>query len=417
MATFEIFMPALSSTMTEGKIVEWLKQPGDRVERGESVLVVESDKADMDVESFEAGFLGAVLLPAGSTAPVGETIGLVVETEAEVLELQAKGPSSAPAPTPAPVSTPSPAATPTPAPVAVVATPAPIGSNRVVASPRARKLAQQLGVKLEGLLGSGPHGRLVAADVEKAAGKSPAQAAVPVASISIAAPVVLAQPGETKPFSTLQQAVNRNMMASLATPCFRVGYTITTNKLDIFYKQVKPKGVTMTALLAKAVALTLVRHPQVNAAYSDAGISFPAAINVAVAVAMEGGGLLTPVLAQADQVDLYSLSRNWADLVARARTKQLKPEEYSSGTFTLSNLGMFGVDRFDAILPPGTGAILAVGAARPVVVANSDGSIAVKAQMQVNLTADHRVIYGADAAAFLKDLALLIENDPESLAL
>ncbi len=412
MATFEIFMPALSSTMTEGKIVEWLKQPGDRVERGESVLVVESDKADMDVESFEAGFLGAVLLPAGSTAPVGETIGLVVETEAEVLELQAKGPSSAPAPTPAPLSTPAPAATPTPAPVAVVATPAPIGSNRVVASPRARKLAQQLGVKLEGLLGSGPHGRLVAADVEKAAGKSPAQTAVPVA-----APVVLAQPGETKPFSTLQQAVNRNMMASLATPCFRVGYTITTNKLDVFYKQVKPKGVTMTALLAKAVALTLVRHPQVNAAYSDAGISFPAAINVAVAVAMEGGGLLTPVLAQADRVDLYSLSRNWADLVARARTKQLKPEEYSSGTFTLSNLGMFGVDRFDAILPPGTGAILAVGAARPVVVANSDGSIAVKAQMQVNLTADHRVIYGADAAAFLKDLALLIENDPESLAL
>ncbi|MEY4354959.1 MAG: Dihydrolipoyllysine-residue acetyltransferase component of pyruvate dehydrogenase complex [Cyanobacteriota bacterium] len=417
MATFEIFMPALSSTMTEGKIVEWLKQPGDRVERGESVLVVESDKADMDVESFEAGFLGAVLLPAGSTAPVGETIGLVVETEAEVLELQAKGPSSAPPPTPAPVATPSPAATPTPAPVAVVATPAPIGSNRVVASPRARKLAQQLGVKLEGLLGSGPHGRLVAADVEKAAGKSPAQASVPVASIPIAAPVVLAQPGETKPFSTLQQAVNRNMMASLATPCFRVGYTITTNKLDVFYKQVKPKGVTMTALLAKAVALTLVRHPQVNAAYSDAGISFPAAINVAVAVAMEGGGLLTPVLAQADRVDLYSLSRNWADLVARARTKQLKPEEYSSGTFTLSNLGMFGVDRFDAILPPGTGAILAVGAARPVVVANSDGSIAVKAQMQVNLTADHRVIYGADAAAFLKDLALLIENDPESLAL
>ncbi len=417
MATFEIFMPALSSTMTEGKIVEWLKQPGDRVERGESVLVVESDKADMDVESFEAGFLGAVLLPAGSTAPVGETIGLVVETEAEVLELQAKGPSSAPPLTPAPLSTPAPAATPTPAPVAVVATPAPIGSNRVVASPRARKLAQQLGVKLEGLLGSGPHGRLVAADVEKAAGKSPAQAAVPVASIPVAAPVVLAQPGETKPFSTLQQAVNRNMMASLATPCFRVGYTITTNKLDVFYKQVKPKGVTMTALLAKAVALTLVRHPQVNAAYSDAGISFPAAINVAVAVAMEGGGLLTPVLAQADRVDLYSLSRNWADLVARARTKQLKPEEYSSGTFTLSNLGMFGVDRFDAILPPGTGAILAVGAARPVVVANSDGSIAVKAQMQVNLTADHRVIYGADAAAFLKDLALLIENDPESLAL
>ena len=419
MATFEIFMPALSSTMTEGKIVEWLKQPGDRVERGESVLVVESDKADMDVESFEAGFLGAVLLPAGSTAPVGETIGLVVETEAELENLRANG-TATPSPTATPTATAPPAAVPPPTPapevkVEPIAEVAAVGGNRVIASPRARKLAQQLGVKLEGVQGSGPHGRLVAADVEKAAGKvpsiAPASAVVPLPA------VVVAAPGETKPFSTLQQAVNRNMMASLATPSFRVGYTITTTKLDAFYKQVKPKGVTMTALLAKAVALTLVRHPQLNAAYSDAGTSFPTAINVAVAVAMEGGGLLTPVLAQADRVDLYSLSRNWADLVARARTKQLKPEEYSSGTFTLSNLGMFGVDRFDAILPPGTGAILAVGASRPVVVANSDGSIAVKAQMQVNITADHRVIYGADAAAFLKDLALLIENDPESLAL
>jgi pyruvate dehydrogenase E2 component (dihydrolipoamide acetyltransferase) len=423
MATFEIFMPALSSTMTEGKIVEWLKQPGDRVERGESVLVVESDKADMDVESFEAGFLGAVLLPAGSTAPVGETIGLVVQTEAELQELQAKGtptPSALPtsplptSPKPEPEPEASPAPEPEPAPAAI---PAPSG-DRLVASPRARKLAQQLGVKLEGLQGSGPHGRLVAADVERAAGKTPISTPT-IASLipTPPAPVVAAIPGETQPFSTLQQAVNRNMVASLATPSFRVGYTITTTKLDAFHKQVKLKGVTMTALLAKAVALTLVRHPLINAAYGDAGISFPSAINVAVAVAMEGGGLLTPVLAQADRIDLYSLSRNWADLVARARTKQLKPEEYNSGTFTLSNLGMFGVDRFDAILPPGTGAILAVGGSKPVVVANSDGSIAVKNQMQVNLTADHRVIYGADAASFLKDLALLIENNPENLAL
>ena len=149
----------------------------------------------------------------------------------------------------------------------------------------------------------------------------------------------------------------------------------------------------------------------------DAGIAYPEGINVAVAVAMEDGGLVTPVLAAADRNDLYSLSRSWADLVSRARSKQLKPEEYSTGTFTLSNLGMFGVDRFDAILPPGTGAILAVGASRPVVAANADGSIAVKRQMQVNLTADHRVIYGADAAGFLKDLAKIIETQPESLAL
>ena len=446
-------MPALSSTMTEGKIVEWLKKPGDKVERGESVLVVESDKADMDVESFNEGFLAAVLMPAGGTAPVGETIGLIVETQAEIAEVQAKAPA-APAAVPAPAATPDPAA-PAPAPaqvpaaaaqapaapaapvaqVPVVAAAAPSGNGngRVVASPRARKLALQLGVALEALRGSGPHGRIQAEDVLAATGQpvslprvaegsGPAVAPLASGGGAAAAPVAPAgqafgRPGDTVAFNTLQQAVNRNMVASLQVPAFRVGYTITTDKLDAFYKQVKAKGVTMTALLAKAAAVTLARHPQVNAATTDAGMAYPAAINVAIAVAMEDGGLITPVLAAADRTDLYSLSRSWADLVERARAKQLKPDEYSTGTFTLSNLGMFGVDRFDAILPPGTGAILAVAASRPTVVAGKDGSISVKRQMQVNLTCDHRTIYGADAAAFLKDLALLIETNPESLAL
>ena len=449
MATHEIFMPALSSTMTEGKIVEWLKKPGDRVERGESVLVVESDKADMDVEAFQEGFLAAVLMEAGSTAPVGETIGLIVESEAEIAGARAAAPApaavaaappSAPAPTPAPAPgaaapAPAPAApapSPAPAPVAVAAA---ATDGRVVATPRARKLAAQLGVDLGSVRGSGPHGRIQAEDVEQATGQpvsvprvaegsAPAMAA-PAGNGAAAAPASPSAPagqafgraGETVAFNTLQQAVVRNMNASLAVPSFHVGYTITTDRLDAFYKQVKAKGVTMTALLAKAVGVTLARHPQVNASASDAGMTYPAAVNVAVAVAMDDGGLITPVLVGADRTDLYSLSRNWADLVARSRSKQLKPEEYTTGTFTLSNLGMFGVDRFDAILPPGTGAILAVAASRPVVAALKDGSIAVRRQMQVNLTADHRVIYGTHAAAFLKDLADLIENRPESLAL
>ena len=158
------------------------------------------------------------------------------------------------------------------------------------------------------------------------------------------------------------------------------------------------------------MGLTLARHPQVNAAFSSEGIVYPPQVNVAVAVAMEDGGLITPVLQNADTKDLYELSREWADLVKRSRSKQLQPHEYSNGTFTLSNLGMFGVDRFDAILPPGTGAILAVAASQPNVVAGKDGSILVKRQMQVNLTADHRVIYGAEGAAFLKDLSHLIET-------
>ena len=206
------------------------------------------------------------------------------------------------------------------------------------------------------------------------------------------------------------------MEASLSVPCFRVGYSIATDKLDSFYKQVKPNGVTMTALLVKAVGKTLARHQQINAAFTSKGMTYPKEVNVAVAVAMEEGGLITPVLKNADVIDLFELSKRWADLVKRSRSKQLQPDEYSSGTFTLSNLGMFGVDRFDAILPPGTGAILAVAASLPSVVAGKDGSISVKRQMQVNLTADHRVVYGADGAAFLKDLANLIENEPESLA-
>ena len=441
MATHDIFMPALSSTMTEGKIVEWLKQPGDKVERGESVLVVESDKADMDVESFQEGYLAAVLMPAGSTAPVGETIGLIVETEAEIADAKAKAPTAAPSAAPtapaaaAPVAPAPPAAPLAPAPVAAPApisapVAAPASNGRLIVSPRARKLASQMGVDLAGLRGTGPNGRIQAEDVEKAAGRpvtpprvgeGTSAAAVVVGSV-VASPSAPAgnsfgAPGETVAFNTLQAAVNRNMEASLAVPCFRVGYTITTDKLDAFYKQVKPKGVTMTALLAKAVAVTLARHPQVNAATTASGMSYPAEVNVAVAVAMEDGGLITPVLRNADRTDLYELSRQWGDLVKRSRSKQLQPEEYSTGTFTLSNLGMFGVDRFDAILPPGTGAILAVAASRPTVVAGKDGSIAVKRQMQVNLTADHRVIYGADGAAFLKDLAELIDMRPESLAL
>jgi pyruvate dehydrogenase E2 component (dihydrolipoamide acetyltransferase) len=444
LATHEIFMPALSSTMTEGKIVEWLKKPGDKVERGESVLVVESDKADMDVESFNEGYLAAVLMPAGGTAPVGETIGLIVETEAEIADAQAKAPAApaaaaAPAPAAAaapaaPAAAPAPAPVAPPAPVAVPAAVAPVSNGRVVASPRAKKLASQHGVAIESLRGSGPHGRIQAEDVERALGltvavprvaegSGPAAAAAAAGNGATAAPApagdAFGRPGESVSFNTLQNAVNRNMVASLAVPCFRVGYTITTTKLDAFYKQVKGNGVTMTALLAKAVAVVLARHPQVNAATSadGAAMAYPAAVNVAVAVAMEDGGLITPVLANADKTDIYSLARNWADLVSRARSKQLQPEEYSTGTFTLSNLGMFGVDRFDAILPPGTGAILAVAASRPTVVAGKDGSMRVASQMQVNLTCDHRVIYGAHAAAFLKDLAQLIETNPESLAL
>jgi pyruvate dehydrogenase E2 component (dihydrolipoamide acetyltransferase) len=422
MAIREVFMPALSSTMTEGKIVSWQKSPGEKVEKGEIVVVVESDKADMDVETFYSGFIATIIVQAGESAPVGSAIALVAETEAEIetAKQQAKG-KSQPATTIAAVTATAEIAIPV-----TVATPvaAILRSDRPVVSPRARKLAKEYGISVETLHGTGPNGRITADDISTAAGKAPVATiqstpATPVIAVSAVAPPVIPNvpSAQVVPFNTLQSAVNRNMVASLSIPTFRVGYTIETNNLDKLYKQVKSKGVTMTALLAKAVAITLAKHPIVNACFSDAGVSHPGTINVAVAVAMPDGGLITPVLQNADKLDLYSLSRMWKDLVDRARIKQLQPQEYSSGTFTISNLGMLGVDRFDAILPPGTGAILAIGASHPQVVASEDGTFAVRRQMQVNMTADHRIIYGADAANFLKDLAFLLQSDPHSLTL
>jgi len=425
----EVFMPALSSTMTEGKIVAWAKSPGDRVEKGETIVIVESDKADMDVESFYEGYLATIAVPAGEAAPVGATIALVAETEAEIEQAQQQAPASGsaqPATTAPGAVAEATSAAPQPASLngdksgnGGAATPT-ARPGRMIASPRARKLAKELKVSLDALQGSGPHGRIVAEDVEAAAGKQPQVAVAsqppvqPAPRPPVAAP---AAPGEVAKLNTLQQAVVRNMVASLEAPSFRVGYTITTDKLDQLYKQIKSKGVTMSALLAKAVAVTLQKHPLLNASYREQGIHYASRINISVAVAMPDGGLITPVLQDADQMDIYSLSRTWKDLVDRARAKQLQPEEYSSGTFTISNLGMFGVDRFDAILPPGQGAILAIGASRPQVVATPEGLIGVQRQMQVNLTCDHRVIYGAHGAAFLQDLAKLIETEPQSLTL
>jgi len=440
MSIYEVFMPALSSTMTEGKIVSWVKSAGDKVEKGETVVVVESDKADMDVESFYEGYLATILVQAGETASIGAAIALLAETEAEIeTAIQQANSGSSAAKQEATATTSGKIAETT-----TVATPAASQNGtsrtngRLVASPRARKLAKELKVDLSGISGSGPHGRIVAEDVEAAAGKSSKQPATvtPVAPTQPAptitpvaptptkmapapapTPATAAVPGQIVPLTTFQNAVARNMVASLSVPVIHIGYTITTDGLDKLYKQIKSKGVTMTALLAKAVAVTLQKHPLLNASYSEQGIVYHDHINVAVAVAMDDGGLITPVLQNADNVDIYSLSRDWKSLVERARAKKLQPEEYNSGTFTVTNLGMFGVDRFDAILPPGQGSILAIGASRPQVVATADGLFGVKQQMQVNMTSDHRIIYGAPAAAFLQDLAKLIETNAQSLTL
>ncbi|KAH7568169.1 hypothetical protein ACOSP7_009378 [Xanthoceras sorbifolium] len=434
----EIFMPALSSTMTEGKIVSWVKSEGEKLAKGESVVVVESDKADMDVETFYDGYLAKIMVDEGGVAAVGSAIALLAESEDEIAEAQAKAAATTASPvssssssstetlsTATPVDPPQqekvkaagtvvPAAAGTA--VGSAAHPASEGGKRIVASPYAKKLAKELKVELGRVVGTGPMGRIVAKDVEAAASTAATAtpSASPAAVVASSPPAAGVELGSTVPFTTMQSAVSRNMLESLSVPTFRVGYTITTNELDALYKKIKSKGVTMTALLAKATALALVKHPVVNSSCRDGNsFTYNSSINIAVAVAIDGG-LITPVLQDADKADIYSLSRKWKELVDKARAKQLQPHEYNTGTFTLSNLGMFGVDRFDAILPPGTGAIMAVGASQPSVVASKDGRIGMKNQMQVNVTADHRVIYGADLAQFLQTLAKIIE-DPKDL--
>lgn len=418
--------------MTEGKIVSWMKSEGDKLSKGESVVVVESDKADMDVESFHEGFLAAIMVEEGGVAPVGSAIALLAETEDEIAEAKAKSQSSSSSSAQLVQEKPKqkeevapaiPAAAPTFSSTKTVAVgsavhPASEGGKRIVASPYAKKRAKELNVDLATVVGTGPMGRIVAKDVESAASADvvPASehAPLPTSPAKVAAVVPGVELGTVVPFTTMQSAVSRNMVESLSVPTFRVGYSITTNALDALYKKIKSKGVTMTALLAKATALALVQHPIVNSSCRDGNsFTYNSSINIAVAVAIDGG-LITPVLQEADKVDIYTLSRKWKELVDKARAKQLQPHEYNTGTFTVSNLGMFGVDRFDAILPPGTGAIMAVGASKPTVVASKDGRIGMQNQMQVNVTADHRVIYGADLAAFLQTLAKIIE-DPKDL--
>lgn len=421
-------MPALSSTMTEGKIVSWVKSEGDKLSKGESVVVVESDKADMDVETFYDGYLAAIMVDEGGVAAVGSAIGLLAETEEEIQMAKDKASNNAggaAASPPAPVEAKPAVSDSVPkaiesAPKAKSVTgssvhPASEGGKRIVASPYAKKLAKELKVDLSGVVGSGPMGRIVAKDVEAAAATGVVDTAKPNVSVKPdAGPKV--ELGSVVPFTAMQSAVSRNMVESLAVPTFRVGYTISTDALDALYKKIKSKGVTMTAMLAKATALALAAHPVVNSSCRDGkSFTYNSSINIAVAVAIDGG-LITPVLPDADKVDIYTLSRKWKELVDKARAKQLQPHEYTTGTFTLSNLGMFGVDRFDAILPPGTGAIMAVGASQPTVVGTKDGRIGMKNQMQVNVTADHRVIYGADLASFLQTLAKILE-DPKDLTL
>jgi pyruvate dehydrogenase E2 component (dihydrolipoamide acetyltransferase) len=465
MAT-NILMPALSPTMTEGTLARWLKKEGEAVKAGDVIAEIETDKATMEVEAVDEGVLGRILVADGTAGvKVNAPIGVLVEPgEAVPAAAPAAGPApaataaaSAPATEPAPEqltrgASPAPAASAvaTPAPTqgaAAAAPPAAPGTakgnghdtigDRIFVSPLARRMALQAGIDLAALRGSGPNGRIVKVDIEAAlsGGKAAAAAApvtaaaalAPVAAAMVAkpaAPVAITAPHTLVPNSNIRKVIARRLTEAKQTvPHFYVSMDV---EIDAFLKlreelnAKSPKEgpsafrLSVNDLIIKAAAITLRRIPRVNASFTEDAIVLYDDVDISVAVSIPDG-LITPIVRKADQKGLAAISGEMKDLAARARSGKLKPEEFLGGGFSISNMGMYGVSEFAAIINPPQAAILAVAAGqqRPVV---KNGALAIATVMTCTLSVDHRVVDGALGAEWLAAFKTIVE-DPLSLML
>ena len=424
----EILMPALSPTMEEGTLAKWLVKAGDKVKSGQIIAEIETDKATMEFEAVDEGIISQLLVAAG-------TAGVRVNTPIAVIVEEGESLSAAPKPA-APVAAVS-------APVAVaaavpVAAPAAKGQGaRVFASPLARRLALDKGLDLAGVAGSGPHGRIVKADVEGSNALAPVKtsaapattAATPAKSAmptGMTAETVMKMYADRAYTEVTLDGMRRTIAARLTEakqtiPHFYLRREVRLDALMTFREQMnkglESRGIKLSLndFIIKACALALQAVPNANAVWAGDRILKLKPSDVAVAVAVDGG-LFTPVLRDADSKTLSALSAEMKDLAARAKTKKLSPHEYQGGSFAISNLGMMGVENFDAVINPPHGAILAVGAGikKPVVL--KDNSIGVATVMSMTLSVDHRVIDGALGAAFLKVVVELLENPVAMLA-
>ena len=426
----EILMPALSPTMTEGNLAKWLKNEGEAVKPGDVIAEIETDKATMEVEAVDEGKLGKIVVPAGSQGvKVNQVIALLLEEGEDASALAKAGapkppPGAAPAPAAAAPPPAAPQAAAAPAPTAATA-PAPAAAaatgDRVFASPLARRMAQQAGLDLARLNGSGPHGRIVKADIDAAlAGGVPAAAKPPAAPAAapVAAPPAFGLPGFTEqPHSMMRKVIARRLVESKReAPHFYLTIDCNIDRLlqlrqEINAKREKDK-ISVNDFVIKASALALKQVPAANASWTETAVRLYQAADVSVAVATPGG-LITPIIRSADTKSLSAISGEMKDLAARARENKLKPEEYQGGTFSVSNLGMFGIREFAAVINPPQGAILAVGAGeqRPIV---KDNALAIATMMSCTLSVDHRVVDGAIGAEYMAAFKKLIE-DPLSM--
>jgi pyruvate dehydrogenase E2 component (dihydrolipoamide acetyltransferase) len=450
----KVLMPKGSDTMTEGKVLKWAKKEGDQVSTGETVVEIETDKVDMEVEAMGSGVLRKVFVDAGKVVPVGELLGVITKPDEDISSLSkgegtagAQSPAGSPvrAPVPAPpgVAPAQPSAAPPPAALspatagsrqagigaAAPSAPEPTNGGRVLASPLARRMAQEMGLHLSHIAGSGPAGRIVRQDVERAALLAVGTRSTRVAEAESAAvhppapaPTLPRRPAPAptgrefydEPLSSMRKAIATRLVQSKApVPHFYLTIEVDMGRAKELRESAKALNpdldLSYNDLILKACAAALELHPQVNASFLGEAIRYYRRIDLSVAVSVEEGGLITPVIRHCEGKSLQDISQEAKDLIARARSRKLNPDEYTGATFTVSNLGMMGIEEFSAVINPPEGAILAVGAVaeKPVVV---KGRLEVGLRCRMTLSCDHRVVDGATGAKFLQTLKQILEN-------
>jgi pyruvate dehydrogenase E2 component (dihydrolipoamide acetyltransferase) len=431
--SINILMPALSPTMTEGKLAKWHVKVGDTVKAGQVMCEIETDKATMEVEAVDEGKIGQIVVPEGAEGvPVNAVIAILLE-EGETAVPAGAAPAPAPAPKPAPAAAPPSAPKPAPAAPAAPAPAAPAAQapaakpaaapsgGRIFASPLAKRIAAEKGLDLSAIKGSGPNGRIVKADVESAK-PGAAPAAAPIAAVAHKAappsggqPVFVA-PGDTRvPHTAVRKVIARRMLESKQTvPHFYLTVDLEIDALLAARQAInavaEKKGtkVSVNDMVIKACAKALRDHPECNASWTEDEMIQYGAVDIAVAVATDRG-LITPIVRNADMKGLAQIASEMKDLAARAKIGKLKLDEFQGGGFTISNLGMFGINSFSAIINPPQAMILAVGMGEERAVARK-GQVVVRTMMSCTLAVDHRVVDGAMGAQYLQTLRAYIEQ-------
>ena len=412
-----ILMPALSPTMTDGTLARWLVAEGDAVRSGDVIAEIETDKATMEVEALDDGVMAKLVIAEGTQNVAVNALIAVLAEEGEDASEAAKGAENAPVPAPpAPVAapTPTPASTPAPAPAPAPTAPQAVAVQkgaRIFASPLARRIAGDAGLNITSVMGTGPHGRIIRADVEEAIAKGAA-----AVTTSAATPMMgmAAQSERFEPHSAMRRVIAERLQQSKQkAPHFYLTVDCEIDNLLQARKalnEVAPEGVKISVndMVVKAAAAALIAVPEVNSCFEEAGCRYFSDADICIAVAVDGG-LVTPVIKAANHLGLSAIASASADLAKRARDNQLDPAEYTGGTFTISNLGMFGVREFSAVINPPQAAILAVGAGEKRPVVRGD-ALDIATVMSVTLSADHRIVDGAVGARWLKAFKGAIEN-------